>query len=422
MFDDAAALLERIRLGEDSQFEMKEIALGKNGIHGPDSGSLSDELAAFANSPRSGLVLFGVNDKTREIVGIPHDRVSEVVVWLRNIVEDRIKPPLQVAIIALELPDSLGQMRALVKVEISRSLFVHKSANGYFHRVGDAKKEMPYEQLLRLGQQRTQSRLVLFDEQPVPGTTAASLDSALVARFSNGAQVDETTLAKLGIVIADSEGVMRATVTGVLLAASRPEQLLHTGACVEAVHYGGTRLDAADQLDARRICGPLDVQILDTYRFIVQQMVRRATKAPARIDLPQFSRRAIFEAVVNALVHRDYSVSGSRVRVFLFSDRLEIYSPGALPNTLSPDSISQRQFTRNETLASLLSRLPIEIDDFDEPLKRGRFLETRGEGVPIIISETLKLSGIAPKHEVIDDAEVKLTIPAANVQVSTPAT
>lgn len=396
---------------------MKEIVFGRSGILGPDAGSLSDEFAAFANAPRSGLVLFGVNDKTREIVGIPHERISEVVVWLRNILQDRIQPPLPAAIIALELPDSLGQMRALVKVEITRSLFVHKSANGYYHRVGDAKRELPYEQLLRLGQQRSQSRLVLFDEQAVPGTGIASFDSGLAARFlGREAHADEASLAKLGMMTLDSEGSSRATVSGILLACARPDELLHSGACVEAVHYAGDHPDAAQQMDARRICGPLDVQILETYRFVVQQMVRRATKAPARIDLPQFSRRAVFEAVVNALVHRDYSISGSRVRVFLFSDRLEIYSPGALPNTLSPDSIAQRQFTRNETLASLLSRLPLEIDDFDAPLQRGRFLETRGEGVPIIIRETLALAGTVPRYEVLDDSEVKLTIPAANVQ------
>ena len=69
--------------------------------------------------------------------------------------------------------------------------------------------------------------------------------------------------------------------------------------------------------------------------------------------LPQYSEAALFEAIVNAVVHRDYSIRGSRIRLSMFADRLEINSPGALPNNLTIDSMDVRQSTRNEALASI---------------------------------------------------------------------
>jgi len=85
-----------------------------------------------------------------------------------------------------------------------------------------------------------------------------------------------------------------------------------------------------------------------------------ATKEPQRIEVPQFSIRAVFEAVVNAVAHRDYSIHGSKIRIFLFDGRLEIFSPGALPNTVSVESLSLRQATRNELLTSLLAECPVD--------------------------------------------------------------
>ena len=135
-------------------------------------------------------------------------------------------------------------------------------------------------------------------------------------------------------------------------------------------------------------------------------MLRPASKEPARIERPAFSEKAVFEGIANAVVHRDYSVSGSKIRVFVFSDRLEIYSPGALPNTLTVDTLRYRQFTRNETLVSLLGRLRFEIDVHDAPIRRGRFMESRGEGVPIIFRESKDLGALPPVYELFDGGGV----------------
>jgi predicted HTH transcriptional regulator len=139
-------------------------------------------------------------------------------------------------------------------------------------------------------------------------------------------------------------------------------------------------------------------------------MLRPATKEPARIERPAFSEKAVFEGIVNAVVHRDYSMSGAKIRLFVFSDRLEIYSPGSLPNTLTVETLPHRQYTRNEMLVGLLGRLRFEIDAPDAPIRRGRFMEARGEGVPIIFRETKILGAPVPKYELFDDQELRLTI------------
>lgn len=198
------------------------------------------------------------------------------------------------------------------------------------------------------------------------------------------------------------------------MATQEPHVLLHSGAIIEAVHYAGLVNDSADQLDARKISGPLDSQILEAFKFIRANIPRQARKDPAREEFEMYSAKALFEAVVNAIIHRDYSIPGAKTRIFIFNDRIEIRSPGALPNTLTTASLPHRQYTRNETVVGLLNRLTFELNDLEAPIRKGRFLEARGEGVPIIFRESERLGSPLPIYRVFDDSEVCLTIfPAA---------
>ena len=134
-------------------------------------------------------------------------------------------------------------------------------------------------------------------------------------------------------------------------------------------------------------------------------------KWPNRIDIPQFAMNAVFEAVVNAVAHRDYSISGSKIRLHMFADRLELFSPGALPNSMTIDEIGERQFSRNELICTCLARCPL-TERFTD-IVRSRIMDRRGEGVPVIFSASGKLSGKCPKYELLGDSELKLTIFAA---------
>lgn len=410
MLDSAHELLAKIRLGEDSILELKTVQLRGQKVVGPGRDDLADELAALANAS-DGVLVLGVDDRTREVVGIPPEALPAVEAYVRELCNDSIDPPLDVRIVLMELPDLSGTPRAVVKVDVPRSLFVHRSPGGYLRRQGSSKRVMRTEQLARLLQQRSQARLIRFDEQAVPDTGLDSLSEKLWQRFVTAGGADRfVALRKLRLLVADDTGTDRASVAAILLCADTPERWLRSAA-IEAVRYRGVRQDSNYQLDAATITGPLDRQVWDALRFIQRNMARAARKSPARHETPQFSERACFEALVNAVAHRDYSVHGSRIRLFLFDDRLELFSPGSLPNTLSIESMALRQSTRNELVTSLLARCP--VPDPTESGGRAFLMERRGDGVPIIFSETEALAGRKPVYQLIDDAELLLTVPTA---------
>ena len=182
MFDSRKELLDKIRLGEATFLELKEVRFSGSRVRGPGRNELADELAAFANS-RGGVCLLGVEDRLREIVGIPVDRLDTVVRFAREVCTDSIDPPLSPVIDPLWLPATTGEELAVVKVDVQRSLFVHKSPGGYLHRVGDAKRAMSPQYLARLFQQRSQTRIIRFDEQTVPGAGLDNLSPDLWERF-----------------------------------------------------------------------------------------------------------------------------------------------------------------------------------------------------------------------------------------------
>jgi len=415
MYDSAEELLRKIRLGEDTSLELKSVTFRGDKVAAPKRDDLADEIAAIANATE-GVLILGVDDKTHEIEGIPVERLESLERYVFEICNDSIKEPVLFRSYRIELPDSSGNLRPLLKVEIPRSLFIHKSPGGYFIRQGSSKREMSTELLLRIGQQRSQARLIPFDEQAVPETSLSTLDPELRRRFRGLSQADEvTTLRKMKLLVDDSAGRERASVAGVLMCARSPANSLR-GAVIQAVRYRGNKLDSNYQRDAREITGPLDEQIRSTLAFVSRNMSIAALKDPARVDVPQFSLRAVFEAIVNAAAHRDYSIQGSKIRLFMFDDRLELFSPGALPNTVTVDSLALRQSTRNELLTTLLARCPVE--ETAGEIGRSFFMEKRGEGVPIIIDETLKLSGNEPVYRVIDDSELLLTLPSALAQAA----
>ncbi len=410
MFDSPEELLRKIRLGEDTSLELKAVAFRGNRVAEPARDDLAEEIVAIANTA-DGVLVLGIDDKTREVVGVAAERLEMVERFVYEVCNDSITPPVVFHTYRMELPDSTGTPRPILKVEVPRSLFVHESRGGYFHRQGSSKRRMPPELLARLFQQRSQARLIRFEEQAVPGATFDDLDEDLSRRFLGPFSEDlAATLQKMNLLVEDESGVERPTVAGVLMGSQNAERWL-PGAFIEAVRYRGTRQDTNYQMDAQSITGSLDLQVRHSLAFVRRNMTVAARKDPGRIEVPQYSIRAVFEALVNAVAHRDYSIHGSKIRLFLFDDRLELFSPGSLPNTLTTENLALRQSTRNELLTTLLSRCP--VDDPTGETGRQHYMEKRGDGVPIILAESRRLSKRDPQYRLIDDAELLLTIWAA---------
>ena len=416
MFDSSKELLDRIRLGEGAFLELKEVRFAGGRVRGPGRDDLADEIAAFANS-RGGVCLLGVTDE-REIVGVPVDRVGAVVALAREICIDSIEPPLNAVIEPARLPAATGEELVVVKIDVGRGLFVHRSPGGYLHRVGDAKRPMPPDYLSRLFQQRSQTRLIRFDEQIVPGARLDDLSPPLWERFRTRRTGDapERLLSNLGMA-RDDDGALRPTVAGVLLASADPCRWF-PNAFIQAVAYRGTSIRpnlSGDpyQLDAADLAGPLDAQVDGACRFVARNMKVAAFKHLGRVDRPQFDMEAVFEAVVNAVAHRDYSIHGSKIRLRLFDDRLELHSPGAIPNAISVERLEHLQSSRNEVVTSLLAKCPVPSGIPWLKTDRATLMEKRGEGVRLILENSRDLSGREPEYREIDEAALMLTIHAA---------
>ena len=396
MFHSQTELIEKIMLGEDSSIEFKRKM--------PHRNSLADEIAAFANS-QGGVLLIGVDDYG-EIVGLELQELDRVEKTVVEICEDNIEPTVPIFTEKLRIND-----KNLLKIEVPRSLFVHKTSNGYFTRQGSSKREMRTDQLARLLQSRSQARIINFDEQFVPNTSKETLKESLYRRFiTENAPEDviEDLLLKRSLLVQEGQEI-RASVAGVLMCHDTPDNYLYNS-FIQTVYYRSKEKDANYQIDAKDFKGPLDQQIIDAFKFVQKHNEVSARKDIGRIDQPQYSMRAVFEAIVNAVVHRDYSKSGSKIRLFMFTDRLELSSPGALANTVTIDKLRYSQATRNELLSRLLSE--ITLDDIGTQVKRHHFLERRGEGVGIILNESEQLSGKTPVYELFNE-ELRLTIFAA---------
>jgi len=419
MFDTKEELLEKIRLGEDSLFELKAVRFAGDKVRGPARDELADELAAFANT-REGVLLLGVDDKTRKIEGIPLDKLDVVESLVREVCNDTIKPPLRATIIRMTLHDDEGAERPVIKVDVLKSLFVHQSPGGYLYRVGSSKRLMNPEYHARLIQQRSQSRIIRFDEQVVAGATLDDLESGLWERFRTARTKGEREefLSKQGMARRDEDGTWKPTVAGILMATRDSRQFL-PNAFIQAVVYAGSTVvpesvNSPYQLDARDISGPLDEQIIEACRFVARNTRIGARKDLGRIDIPQFDMASVFEAMVNAVAHRDYSIYGSKIRLRVFNDRLVLYSPGSLPNMMDVGSMRYRQSARNEVITSLLARCPVPEGNWLSTDRR-TLMDKRGEGVPIILDRSEALAGRPPEYRLIDDAELELTIFGASL-------
>ena len=403
----------RLQLGEDSNWEFKEVVFSGIQPKGPHSHDWADEISAFANAS-GGKIVCSVTD-SGAVKEMSREQINELENSIARICSDSIHPPVRAKIFRMESSDG----KAFLVIEVPEGQDLHESRQRSFIRVGSTKQRMTIEEGSRLAQKRRQASFLWFDKQPVDGTGFETLDALLwkpLISVEGGAE-PALALEKMGLLAEGQNGAQRATVAGILLCSNSPENWL-PNACISATGYRGVDR-ASGQLDAQNICGPLDKQVRESLAFAVRNMRVAARKEPARQDMSQYSEKALFEALVNAVVHRDYSIRGSQIRLTMFEDRLEICSPGNLPSNLTVGSMGQRQSTRNEVLTSVMGKM--NAGGTEAAGGRQFFMERRGDGVPIIRRETQELCGVLPDFRLVDEAELILSIPAAQL-ISTPTT
>ncbi len=403
VFDRLEEIERQLRAGEDSLAEFKRVELRPHGVRSSNGEDVAGELCAFANA-EGGALLLGVDDDGT-VSGVPSERLREVEEWVVNLARQRCDPPLLPLVRSVLLPGRDGAERHVLAVEVRRSLFAHRTSGGrWYVRVGSSKRDLSPTELPRLLQQRAQA--FAFDEAVVTTATADDLDAAAVDAFARPTRrLDRDLLLQNLQILQESDGgVLRPTVAGLLAFGTDPAEHVPR-ASVHAAVYRGTARTSDELVSAEDIRGTVDRQVDGAMAFVERFMLTPARKAAGRVDFPQFDLDAVHEAVVNAVAHRDYAISGARIRLLLYADRLELSSPGALPNTLTVETMRYRQYTRNQLLVSFLSRMVSRRT-------HRSFIEERGEGVELILDRSERLAHREPTYALHGD-ELLLTIWAA---------
>ena len=364
-------LLEIIANGENSGVEFKRDDLRTQ--------DLAKELVAFSNL-EGGMVLLGVEDDGT-ITGLTRQDLEE---WVMSVCRDKIRP----AIVPLfEVVRNVEDNNDVAIVRVTRGYDVHalwhNNTNRYLMRVGTQSREASQEELARLFQQRGTIRAEL---RPVSGATLANLDRRRLRNyFGDIRQQDvpadgdeEAWLALLiNTEIMTEEGV---TVGGMLLFGKTPNRFLpHAG--IDAVAYPGTEqdYDAQERMALRGPMTPLlneggdivENGLVEQALDFVQRNTRVVVEAEGgrRVERPVYPPDALREGIVNALIHRDYLLTSTDIELAVYSDRLEIISPGRLPNGITPDRMrAGTRAARNQILKDVMR-------DY-------RYLEHMGMGIP----------------------------------------
>jgi predicted HTH transcriptional regulator len=345
-----------IRKGEDSttQFKTKIVS--------PDA--LASEICSFANT-EGGTLFIGISDKG-EIVGV--EDIHKLNQIISNVASHKIEPPLKVI-----TENILCHKKLVVTIKIPRGDNKPYAANktDYWIKVGADKRRASREELKRLMQE---ARGIYADEMAVSDTNSNDLDMFIFKDF-----YEKEYRLHLDQAVLSLEQLLRnlklmkddnLTLAGVLLFAQKPERI-KPQFIVKAVTFIGNQVTGNEYLDSEDIEGTMVDQYKNAMGFLKRNL-RKVQKGqnvnlPGILEIPEI---ALEEAVVNALVHRDYFIN-SNIKIFLFDDRLEIISPGKLPNMASIENIKQGiQIARNPILLSYVPKLKIPYRGIGSGIRR----------------------------------------------------
>lgn len=351
-------LLDAIRNGENSGVEFK-----RDDIQPKD---LAEELVALLNF-EGGVVLLGVEDDGA-VSGVVRPKLEE---WVINVCRDVIRPPV-IPFFEVIRDVEPGKDVAIVRVNQGYSTqSVWRNTRDYYYiRVGTTSREATREELARLFQQRGEFRAEL---RPVNGATLADFDLRRLTDYFGRVRHQEPP------DLADEEGWTRllinteimveegVTIAGLLLFGKNPNRFLPQ-AGFDATAFPGTDKDyAARERTALR--GPLTPLFNEggelTVNGLVEQaveFVRRNTGVTAelvdgarRVEHFDYPEAAVREAAVNALIHRDYLLSATDIELSVYSNRIEIISPGRLPNGITPERMrAGTRAARNQLLKDVM--------------------------------------------------------------------
>lgn len=344
---ETSELIEILARGEDSRNQFKV------NIHNVES--LATEIVAFSNSG-GGKIFIGVEDKNWTVTGLTRNDVSRLNQLISNAGSQSVKPPVNPVTENINHPDGL-----VIVVSIPDGIskpYMDNNAAIWVKSGSDKRKVTSREEIQRMFQS---SGLIHGDEIPANGISVSDVDLPFFSDFfykKFDVKLDEQENSLRNILEnmnLAKEGSLN--IAGALLFAKQPHFRL-PAFCVKAIAFPGSEIDEDHYIDSRDIVGKLSDIFQQTISFISVN-IRQVQKEKSVNSLGESEIPGIVleELIANALIHRDYFISAP-VRIFIFSNRIEIISPGHLPNNLTIENIkSGNSNIRNPILASFASKI-----------------------------------------------------------------
>jgi ATP-dependent DNA helicase RecG len=311
--------------------------------------ALGETLVALANS-HGGVVVLGVHSGRRNPVEglIAPDEVRALV---QEVAQDCTPP--------LELPSSevvTVHGRSLLVVTVPDGLSQAYHYHGlYLRRIGNENLLPSSTELRAFLLERGEEH---FETLVPPGASLEDLDMARVKEYAAERQAVPAdplqALWQRGCAILTPDGV-RPTYAGLLLFGRNPQLYLPHAQVLLVYHQGTT---AGPEPLRQEAGGTLPEQVRQAESFLQSHMRRgRMWVDSARVEVTEYPLEAVREALVNAVAHRDYSLRGQEIRVEMYQDRIEVYSPGRLPGPVSEENLLEERFSRNPAICQVLSDL-----------------------------------------------------------------
>ena len=347
----------------------------------PDATLLAETMVAFANAD-GGTIFIGLNGQGQVVDYMMDEAVQSHLV--RALVMCR--PPVVTDWEQHELPGGV-----VVALKIARSPELHALADGrVLIRAGAENRPMGGEAIRHLAATKSSGD---FESEPVEGATLVDLDKAVLdeymrLRAERGHRPVTETLQDLVDIGAMTEDGT-PTVAGMLLFGKHPQTFLPQSGLI-FVKFLGKEARGRDGLAGygRRveIEGPVARIIERAWNVTMEEMqVEAVVNGLRREEVTEYPRFAVREALVNAVCHRDYRLSGRRVEIRMYEDRLEVISPGGLPGYITLDNIVEEHFSRNPRLVA--------------GLFQWGYIEELGLGIDRMIEEMLQHGHSAPNFD-----------------------
>lgn len=377
------------QIGNDTQrCEVKEAArkLPEN---------LIDTLSAFSNGD-GGTVILGVSEKNgfTPVEGFNARAAQEAFNAECEKTTPRVRPDID--IIPFEGVNVLvAEIPPMPRKDKPCYITTKGRYQGSYIRSGDGDRKLTQYEIDRLIEDHAQPT---FDNDIVPNATIDDLDPVLVNQFLTrqrqlyprllATRDDQTILINLHIVRRDDTGGIRPTLGGIMALGLFPQQFFPRLNITFTAFPGVTKAETVDDerrfLDAQTIIGPIPLMIDDALNAVMRNMRTGAViEGSFRKDVPDYPRKAVREAIANALMHRDYSPDsrGSQVQVNMYADRLEILNPGGLFGDVTIDNLGESgvSASRNQFLSNILETTPYP--------EGGYVVENRGTGYQVIEEE-----------------------------------